>query len=51
VGIAHHGWQDCELQKSTAFREPLNVVEAFLSNAEFNGQELDTSTSTIGSMC
>jgi len=52
AGITHHGWQDRELQKSTAFREPLNVVEAFAAaNAEFNGQVLDTSTSTIGSMC
>jgi hypothetical protein len=51
VGITHHGWQDRELQKSTAFREPPIVAAAFLSNAEFNGQVLDTSTSTIGSMC
>jgi hypothetical protein len=27
------------------------VVAAFVSNAEFNGQVLGTSTSTIGSMC
>jgi hypothetical protein len=51
AGTTHHGWQGRELQKSTAFREPLNVVEAFVSNAEFNGQVADTSTSTIGSMC
>jgi hypothetical protein len=51
AGITHHGWQDRELQKSTAFCEPLIVVAAFVSNAEFNGLVLDTSTSTIGSMC
>jgi hypothetical protein len=37
VGITHHGWQDRELQKSSAFCEPLIVVAAFVSNAEFNG--------------
>jgi hypothetical protein len=51
AGITHHGWQERELQKSSAFCEPLIVVAAFVSNAEFNGQVLDTSTSTIGSMC
>jgi hypothetical protein len=51
VGTTHHGWQDRELQKSSGFCEPLIVVAAFVSNAEFNGQVLDTSTSTIGSMC
>jgi hypothetical protein len=51
AGITHHGWQECELQKSSTFCEPLIVVAAFVSNAEFNGQVLDTSTSTIGSMC
>jgi hypothetical protein len=52
VGITHHGWQECELQKSSAFCEPLIVVAAFVSNAEFNGQVLAAaSTSTIGSMC
>jgi len=41
VGITHHGWQDRELQKSSAFCEPLIVVAAFAA----------ASTSTIGSMC
>jgi hypothetical protein len=53
AGITHHGWQDRELQKSTAFREPLIVVAAFAAaSTEFNGQLLAAaSTSTIGSMC
>jgi len=53
AGITHHGWQDRELQKSSAFCEPLIVVAAFAAaNAEFNGQVLAAaSTSTIGSMC
>jgi len=51
AGITHHDWRDQQLQKSSAFCEPLIVVAAFVSNAEFNGQVLDTSTSTIGSMC
>jgi hypothetical protein len=31
--------------------EPLIVVAAFVSNAEFNGQLLETSTSTTGPIC
>jgi len=40
------------LQNRARSCEPLTVVAAFAAaDAESNGQVLDTSTSTIGSMC